>query len=110
MASEYHRLMKLQTVTASYTPPLSESIDCGAYKTLECNCQIPKVGTNGSVKLQHAAVNEEAAFRDLSGASWPLNGSGSHLSVANFLRYIRWVSDANVAGAPMALVDIVAKE
>lgn len=70
-----------------------------------------KAGGNGTWKLQHAAVNEDEAFKDLAGGSVLLNATDNHvLTIPSFLRYVRWVTDSAVAGDPLALADLIAKE
>jgi len=56
-------------------------------------------------------VNEPDAFTALTGATWALNATSNTLvSVTHFLRYLRWVTDSGVAGSPIALIDLIAKE
>lgn len=111
MASTTRRLMPQQSLTANQVQPRDEVMDAGAYKTLECQGRCIVAGSNGQAKIQHAAVNEPDAFKDLAGAAWNLNATNNTVvSISNFLRYLRWVTDANVAGNPVALIDVVAKD
>lgn len=111
MASLYHRLVPLQTFGASQTQPRDEVLDVGAYTTLEIQLRVLVAGAAGNLKLQHAAVNEPDAFKDLSGASWALSATANNFtSITSFLRYLRWVTDGSVSGSPAALLDIIAKE
>lgn len=111
MASLYHRFLPYQTVSASQTMTRDEVFDAGAYRVLEVQCRVVVAGGGGSIKLQHAAVNEPDAFMDVSGGSWNLNAtSKNYYSVTGFLRYLRWVTDGSVSGSPAVLIDIIAKE
>lgn len=110
MASQYHRLLDTRAIGADEVQNLNEVFDAGAFSKLELQCRILKTGGAGNIKLQHAAVNEEDAYIDLGSASWLATGTGGHISIANFLRYVRWVGDSSIAGAPVVMIDIVAKE
>lgn len=114
MASTHVRVLHPQTLTASLIPPRHEVVDAGAYKSAEVQFRCLVAGGAGQAKLQHAAVNEPDAFKDISGAAWNLNAAGAsgnqYLSVSSFLRYIRWVTDASVSGSPVALIDIIFKD
>ena len=110
MASETWRLLGPRVLSADDVQTLDLAFDAGAYSTLEIHVRILKSGSAGNLKLQHAAVNEEDAYIDLGTASWAVTGSGGHISISNFLRYVRWVCDGSVAGNPVIMIDIVAKE
>ncbi len=111
MASQYSRFLPLQTLSSTQTMPRDEVLDLGAYNTLQIQLRVLVAGSGGNVKIQHAAVNEPDAFKDLSGASAALNATGNHfVTVTNFLRYLRWVTDGSVSGSPAVLIDIIAKE
>lgn len=110
MASQYHRLLDPRVLYSNDVQDLREAFDAGAFKTLEIDIRILKSGSGGNLKLQHAAVNEPGAYRDLNGTSVAVTGTGNYVSVANFLRYIRWICDGAVAGDPVGLIDIVAKD
>ena len=111
MASMYRRLMDPETLAASETQKLSEAMDVGACSRLEIQARILKAGSAGNMILQHAAVNEESAYVALTGATWPCNAvSNTPTTITSFLRYIRWAADSSVAGLPMGLIDIVAKD
>lgn len=108
----YHRLLQYQTLTSSLSPTLAESFDAGAYTRLEVQARILVGGGGaGTVKLQHAAVNEPDAFIDIASASWTLNtATNNYLSVTGFLRYIRWLASSGIAGSPAVVIDIIAKD
>ena len=55
-------------------------------------------------------MTEEDAWLNL-GANVATGGTTNNFqSHSNFLRYIRWVPDGAVAGDPVAIIDLVAKE
>ena len=110
MASETWRLLDPRVHGADDVQTLDLAFGGGAYSKLEIHVRILKSGSAGNIKLQHAAVNEEDAYIDLGTATWAVTGTGSHISVSSFLRYIRWVCDGSVAGTPVIMIDIVAKE
>lgn len=110
MASQYHRLLDPRAIVANDVQNIDQAFDAGAYDKLELQCRILKTGGAGNIKLQHAAVNEEDAYIDLGSASWLVTGSGGHISISNFLRYVRWAGDNSVGGGPVAMIDIIAKE
>jgi len=110
MASRYVRLLDPTVLVASSSQAKEDVVDLGAYTTLVAHVRVLKAGGAGNVFLQHAAVNEVDAWVTLAGTTVALNGTGGVVSATNFLRYVRWATDALVAGAPVALIDIVAKE
>lgn len=60
--------------------------DLGAFSKLEVQVRIPRAGTAGTLALETAAVNEEGAFRAISGASWNLNATANdHVGITGFL-------------------------
>ena len=110
MASQYFRLMDPTSLVASTDQDLRNAIDVGAFNKLEIDCRILKSGSAGNLILEHAAVLEENAFRALATATWAVNASGGFVSISDFLRYVRWSADGSVAGACVAMIDIIAKE
>ena len=110
MASEYRRLLDPSTAKATVFQELREAWDAGAYRVLEVHVRVLKAGTGGNIILQHAAVNEEDAYLDLANASTALNGQGAYLTISNFLRFIRWRTDGAVAGSPVVMIEIIAKQ
>ena len=91
--------------------------DLGAYKELNVIVRVLKLGTGtdagNKIYLEHAATNEEGAFIAIDSASWVTHSTAdaiSYLQITGFSRYVRWVSGDQVAGGPVALIDVVAKE
>ena len=110
MASQYFRLLDAMDLVASMTQPRDQVFDAGPYSKLELQFRVVRAGGAGTLQLQHAAVNEESAYIAL-GAPVALNAtSNSHVSISNYLRYVRWTTNAAVAGSPAALIDVLAKE
>jgi hypothetical protein len=109
-SSLYRRLLDLRTLLASEKQSMDDVLDAGAYRVLEIQHRVPKAGTAGNLQLQHAAVLSEDSFQNL-GAAVALNATSiTFITVSDFLRYIRWTTDAGVAGSPIANVDIIAKD
>lgn len=110
MASQYVRLLDATSLSASKESPLDKILDLGAYTQLNCQLKLIKMGTGGTIKIYHSATNEPDSFLS-TGASWDLNtGTGAFIQITGFLRYIKWVTDTNVTGSPVVLIDIIAKE
>lgn len=57
-----------------------------------------------------AAAPGESAFIALGGPVALNATSNTHVSIVNYLRYVRWTTNAAVAGNPGALIDVMAKE
>jgi hypothetical protein len=111
MASKAVRLMEPQSPAASTKQSRTEAQDFGAYRTLQVQPRVLKAGSGGNISLEHAAVNEEEAYTTISGTSVALNAtSNTPITVSNFLRWVRWATDGSVAGTPLVLIDIIAKE
>lgn len=78
MASTSLRLLDTISLAASQTRPRDQVADLGAYRQLALCMRLLKPGTGtggGRVKLQHAAVNEEGAFFDVTGATWVVDST-----------------------------------
>lgn len=109
MAGKYVRLLDAQVIGANEKQARDQVLDLGGYKQLNIQARILKAGTLGSVFIEDAAVNEEAAFTRTI-ASFSVVTPTNPIEVNGFLRFVRWRADANVAGGPAMLIDIVAKE
>lgn len=117
MASQYVRLLDPQVVGPSLIQPRENWLDLGAYRQIVVSFRVLKAGTGDNaaavIKLQHAAVMEDEAFADTA-ASVRVDSTAAAIpttiEVTIFTRYIRWVTGSAVAGSPVVLVDIVAKE
>jgi hypothetical protein len=59
-------------------------------------------------------VNEDDAFLDLSATSVRVDSTAPtvpiFIEVTAYTRYIRWATGSAAAGAPVVVIDIVAKE
>jgi hypothetical protein len=110
MSSKSIRILDGRTMGPSEKQPAAEVADLGAYRSLECQFRVAKAGSGGNAQLQHAPVNTEDAFQNL-GSAVALNAAGpTYLSVAAFLRFVRWVTDGAVSGSPVLTCDIIAKD
>ena len=109
MSNESKRLLDPRVLGADDTQDVKDAYDAGAFDKLEIQARFLKSGSAGNLILQHAAVNEEDSYISLGTASWATTGSGGHISISNFLRFIRWKADGSVAGTPVAMIDIIAK-
>lgn len=117
MAGQYARILDAQALSANLIQPREKWLDMGAYGKLEVQVRVVKAGTGDNaaavLKLQHSPVMEDEAFSDTSvsvrvdstAASTPTN-----IQVTSFSRYLRWVMGSAVAGSPVAIMDLVAKE
>ena len=108
--NEYRRLMDAGVLGGSADQSVTEAWDAGAYNKLQMDLRVATAGSAGTLKLQHAPVNEDKAYEDLSGASVNLNATGStFVTVSDFWRFVRW-SYSGATGNPVALIDGIAKK
>ena len=109
MASLFGELLPPSQLSASQKMDTKDVLDLGAYSVLQIQPRVLTAGGAGNLKIQHSSRNIDGTFVDL--ASVALNATSNTLvTVTNFLRYVRWVTDGAVAGTPVAACDIVAKE
>jgi hypothetical protein len=100
--------MDMRGLTASLTQPREQVLDLGAFRILVLDPRIITLGAGGNIIVETASVNEEGAFRTI--APIPLNAVSAMIEVTTFLRFVRWRTDALVAGNPVALIDVMAKD
>lgn len=111
MAGRYDRMLDPRVVGPSEKSSRTEVLDLGPYSSVRAQIRVLKAGNAGTIYLQEAAVNEEDAFFTLSGTTVNLNATAnSIMSLSGHLRYVRWCTDGAVAGSPVVLIDIVARE
>lgn len=112
MSSMTVALLPATTVTADMEQDPSRIVDLGAYRHLEVLINVLVASsTGGTIKLQTNVRNEPDGWVDISGVSLSLTSTGAVLkSSSSFLRYVRWITDANVDGTPVVQIDLVAKE
>jgi hypothetical protein len=116
MASQTHVLLPTRSVSADETQETGV-FDAGAYRTLEVAVRVftpQAVGAGGvKLKLETAFEDEEGAWAELeftdSSTDVDLGSLGvEYKSVARFLRYVRWKTDAG-GGSAVISVGVVAK-
>lgn len=107
MTNLYARLLDTRVLGPSQYCPPERVLDLGAYGILVLDPRIMTVGTAGNLLIETASLMEEGAWRVV--ATIPLNATSAIVAVTPFLRYVRWRTDAAVAGNPVVLVDLVAK-
>ncbi len=117
MAAQHVRMLDAQTITPNLVQPRDRWTDLGAFRVLEVQVRVIKPGTGDNagavLKLQHAPVAEDDAFSDTpvsvrvdsTAPSLPVN-----IQVTSFSRFLRWVAGGAVAGAPVAIMDVIGKE
>jgi hypothetical protein len=111
MSATAVRLLDLQKLLASFKQLKQDVVDVGPYNKLVLQVRIVKAGTGGNLLIQEAAVNEDDAFVNVSGGSVALNAtSNTKIVVSDPFRFIRVITDVNVAGDPQGLVDLIARE
>lgn len=106
----YKRQLQPLTLSASFVQRDEDVTDFGSYSQLNVHCRILTAGSDGDVYLEHSATGEEGSFVQITSASWDLTTTGGFLSVSGFLRFVRVGTNGAVAGSPVALIDIIAKE
>lgn len=110
MSNQYHRLLDARELTDNWVQDSDAVFDAGGYRVLEFQFRVLSSGTAGTLKVQHAAVNEPEAFTDLASMQVGLSATANlPLSCENFLRFLRCVTTGSVAGNPVAMCDVVAK-
>jgi hypothetical protein len=118
MASQYIRILDTRALTANASSPREQVVDLGAYRVLEVMIRVVKAGTGTDptavVKLQHAPVNEDDAFLDIAVTSVRVDTTAPNvpvfIEVPAYTRFIRWSTGGGVAGAPVVVIDVVAKQ
>lgn len=110
MASRQFRILDGTPLAASDTCPRDKVVDAGAYNTLQVFLNVGSAGgTNATLVLQHASINEPAMYMDL--LAFDISAAGKQFeTISNFLRYLRWITNGAVTGSPCTIMDIVAKE
>jgi len=111
--SSYFRLQELTSVSSTGAQRIEEAIDIGAFKTLVVQCRKPVAASSGTLKLQHAAVRDEAAFVDVDltpAVEFDLGTTGNEVEVfTDLLRYVRWNVTA-ISGTAQFQLDVIARE
>lgn len=111
MAATYTRLLDLQGLGPNFKQQKVDVVDVGPYNKVVLQPRVVKAGTGGNLIIQEAAVNEDDAFVNVAGGTIALNAtSNAKIVISDPLRFIRAITDANVAGGPQALVDLIARE
>ncbi|MBL8617718.1 MAG: hypothetical protein JNM72_19070 [Deltaproteobacteria bacterium] len=106
------RQLQPQTLTANYLQRDEDVTDFGACNTLICDCRVLKAapGSTGKVELEHSASGEPGSYLAVANVGWLVTGATSRIAVVtDFLRFVRVVTDSNVSGDPVVVVDIVGK-
>ena len=110
MSAQSVDLLIAQVIPSDWKQPPEDALDLGAYKQLNVVIDVLSSGTAGNLYVQHAAVRDEAGFKDIANMSALLNTVDKvFISTDAFLRYVRVRSD-NVSGGPIAGARAVAKE
>ncbi len=110
MASQYYRLLDAIALGTNDKSDREDIFDAGAYKNLEVQARVIKAGAAGSIQLEHSAVKESGSWLALGSAISLTATSNALISHSNFLRYVRWVVVGTVTDAPVAVLDVIAKE
>lgn len=95
--NKHYVLLDRQTVTASQNGSI---IDMLAHSQLNMQGYVHVAGSAGNIILEHAGTTDPNAFQTLTTKALTSTGVISFESISSFMRYVRWVSDANVAGGP----------
>ncbi len=101
-------LVKEGTVTSNET---GEVCDMLAYCRLQVQVRV-KVAANASqtLQLQHAAIDEDAAFVNL-GSAYDIAAVGTYyISYDSFMRYLRVVASGGISTQPPLSVYVIGKE
>ena len=74
-------------------------VDMGAHNVLQIMFMRHTVGTGGALVLQHSASTDPTTFKEIDSFQLDVTGA-SFVTTTAFLRYVRWITDASVAGGP----------
>jgi hypothetical protein len=112
MAGVFTRLLRAKTLPGATTPDTDESFDAGGFREIVCQIRVTTAGSAGTIKLQHAATNDDAAFTDITGFSAvSLTATTNNVqAITGFLRWIRYTTGTVPTGGPVVIIDLVAKE
>lgn len=113
MATHYRLLRGAGTPVAEneHSDPM-DVVDLGGarFAGFEFNV-LATAGTGQKIIIQHAAVNDDAYFIDLTGVEAALNQAGpSYVGTDDFLRFIRWRVEDGLGGTAKVVIDVIAKE
>jgi len=110
MPNTYVRLMDPTPLAANAKSSRTEVADLGAETKARAQIRVIKAGSAGTIRLQEAAVNEDGAFVDIANSTVSLGTtSNTIVPISDFLRFIRWITDGDVAGNPVVIIDIIGK-
>jgi hypothetical protein len=103
------RLLERQILKASIASP---GVDLGEFLTLEVSFQLVDAGgaNEGTVRLQHAAADEEDLYVDVGNPFNVFGAAAGNYQSISFSKWVRCVSNAQVNGAPLVAIEIIAKE
>jgi len=105
------KLLNRETVTANQVGP---AVDLGAFNILNYQIRVHKAASAaGTIKLEHAAVDEDLAFGELVSAVslTAVSEAGTTGNVPNFLRFVRYKASSDVSsGGAVVSIDIIARE
>jgi hypothetical protein len=111
MAATYTRLLDLQGLGPNFKQVKLDVVDVGPYNRVVLQVRVVKAGGAGNLIIQEAAVNEDDAFVNVAGGTVALSAtSNTKVVIADPQRFLRATTDANVAGGPQALIDLIARE
>lgn len=109
--SYYFRLQELITVTSAQNQPVWQAVDIGGYRSVILMKRTAMATTSGSLRLQHAAVLDEASFVDVGIGNFDLSVAGNAVYMhVDLLRYVRWSVPTITGAGAQFLIDAVAKE
>jgi peptidoglycan/xylan/chitin deacetylase (PgdA/CDA1 family) len=91
-----------------HVQPREFAADIGAYNYVTIQIRVLKAAGAGSIILQHAAVNEESAYKDTTiNANAALEVNVDDV-LKHGLRFLRWRL-SNITGSVTFLIDIIAR-
>jgi hypothetical protein len=111
MAASYRRILNTRKLGPSQVQAHDQIWDAGGGRVLEVAWRVVTAsGQAANLLIQTAAVNEDDAFVTIITIPLGAVAATTLASTDHFLRYIRWITDANVTSNPVAVVDAIAKE
>ena len=72
--------------------------------------RIDKSGSTGKIWLEHCADKDQITWQPVGMELTVATLDNNFQTIDHFLRYVRWMTNDQVAGDPIAAIDIIAKD
>jgi hypothetical protein len=104
------RLIDLMTISTNTAQAKEQVLDLGSWRHNVFVCRKPVAATTGTITIQHAAENDDAAFIDAPNTFNLGNTTTEVITYDNSLsRFVRWKS-TSVTGSGQLQIDVVSRQ